>query len=294
LKANTKDYKLFKKIKDEKFDVDQLHQYNLNILIGNRDIQIIVIDDKNNTCLLVEDLILANVNSYSKLVEVYEHIFDNHHLLKAGFWNSIKVGIKGNKFALVPSNLFDPGSLFDYLKFNSKVTRDHDTLMYFKHEQSDAVNSFALNTRVFNWLESLYPEKKIKYVHQSSILIEGVLEQLKEYPKDSIFVYVDRFKLHIITSRDNKLEYYNQFYIKQFSDYIKYIMTVMKGLDRNQQETNVVLWGYLGKQSKHYQEFSKYIKNITFGNRPKFLKYGYLFDELQDHHYYDLYNTHLC
>jgi len=121
-----------------------------------------------------------------------------------------------------------------------------------------------------------------------------VLAQLPNYPEDSIFIYVDRFKLHIISSKEQRLEYYNQFVIKKFSDYIKYILTVMKGLGRDQRHTNVVLWGYIGKQSKHYREFTKYIKNISFGDRPKFLKFSYLFDELQDHHYFDLYNMHLC
>ncbi|RLD22853.1 MAG: DUF3822 domain-containing protein [Bacteroidetes bacterium] len=294
MKTATKEYKLLKKIKEDKFEVDQLHNYDLNLLLGNRDFQVSVIDNRTNRCLIVEDFIISSIDSYSKLVEVFEQIFDDHHLLKAGFWSSIKVGIKSNKFALVPESLFDPDSIFDYLKFNCKVNKEYDELMYYKHAKSEAVNTFAIDSRLYNWLESLYSEKEITYFHQSSALIEGVLEQLNNYPKDSIFVYVDRFKLHIITSKDNKLEYYNQFYIKQFSDYIKYIMTVMKGLNRNQLTTNVVLWGYLGKQSKHYNEFAKYIKNISFGERPKFLKFGYPFDELQDHHYFDLYNVHLC
>ncbi len=294
MKTATKDYKLLKKIKDEKFDVDQLHHYNLNLLVGTRDLQVNIVDKRDNRCLLVEDFILANVDSYGKLIAVYEHIFDNHHLLKAGFWSSVKVGVKNNKFALVPAKLFNSDKLFDYLKFNCKVSKEHDELKYFRHLQSDAVNSFAINKRLFNWLESLYPERKLGYVHQSSSLIEGVLAQLPNYPDDSIFIYVDRFKLHIVTSKNRKLEYYNQFYIKQFADYIKYIMTVLKGLNRDQRTANVVLWGYVGKQSKHYNEFARYIKNISFGDRPKFLKFGYMFDELQDHHYFDLYNVHLC
>ena len=294
MKTAKKEYKLFKKIKEDKFEVDQLHNYDLNLLLGNRDLQLSVVDNRNNRCLIVEDFIISSIDSYAKLVNVFEQIFDDHHLLKAGFWSSVKVGIKGNKFALVPESLFNPESIFDYLKFNCKVNKEYDELLYYKHSKSEAVNTFAIDTRLYNWLESLYSDKKISYFHQSSALIEGVIEQLDNYPKDSVFVYVDRFKLHIITSKNNKLEYYNQFYIKQFSDYIKYIMTVMKGLNRNQLKTNVVLWGYLGKQSKQYNEFAKYIKNISFGGRPKFLNFGYPFDELQDHHYFDLYNVHLC
>jgi hypothetical protein len=102
LKTANKDYKLFKKIKDDKFEVDQLHHYDLNLLLGNRDLQIAVVDKHSNRCLILEDFIISSIDSYTELVNVYENIFDDHHLLKAGFWSSVKVGIKGNKFALVP------------------------------------------------------------------------------------------------------------------------------------------------------------------------------------------------
>ena len=289
----TKTYKLLKKIKDEKFDVDQLHHYHLNLLIGNRDFQVLITDPRNNSVLLLEDYIISNVSSYSRLVEVFEEIFDNHHLLKAGFWAQVAVGIKGNKFALVPESLFAEELIFDYLKFNAKVSHEHDELMHYRHRKPGAVNCFAIDKRLYKWLLSLYPKKEITYYHQSSCIIEGALQQLKNYPDDTIYVYIDRFKLHITTSKNGKLEYYNQFYIKQFADYIKYIMTVMKGLERDQHKTNVVLWGYLGAKSKHFNEFGKYIKNIDLGDRAGSLKFGYLFDELQRHQYFDLYSTTL-
>lgn len=286
-----KAYKLLKKIKDEKFEVDHLHHYHLNLLIGNRDFQVIVVDPRSNKCLLLEDYILKNVSSYTRLVEVFEEIFDNHHLLKAGFWAKVSVGIKGNKFALVPQSLFDEELIFDYLKFNSKVSREFDELKYYVHPEAEAVNSFAIDKRLYKWLTSLYPNKKITYYHQSSCIIEGTLNQLNKHPDDTIYVYIDRFKLHITTSKNGKLEYYNQFHIKQFPDYVKYIMTVMKGLDRDQRKTNVVLWGYLGGQSNHYNEFGRYIKNLSLGERPSHLKFSYLFDDIQEHQYFDLYST---
>ena len=147
-----KEYKLLKKIKDEKFDVDQLHHYNLNLLIGNRDFQVLIVDPRNNRCLLLEDYVISNVSSYTRLVEVFEEIFDSHHLLKAGFWGKVSVGIKGNKFALVPLPLFDEDLIFDYLKFNSKVNREFDELNYYVHEIPEAVNNFAVDKRLFAWL----------------------------------------------------------------------------------------------------------------------------------------------
>lgn len=289
-----KEYKLLKKIKDKDFDVDNLHQYNLHILSGNRDLQFTVSDSLTGKCLLLEDYALSKVKTYKELVVILDALFDDHELLKAGFWKSVKIGIKNNKFSLVPSKLFDPSSLFDYLKLNCKVNSVTDQLLYYKHLKSDAVNCFAINKQLHNWFQSIYPTIELGFVHQSSTLIEGVLAQLSNYPEDSIFLFVDRFKLHVVSSRNNKLEYYNQFSIKKFQDYIKYIMLVFNGLKRSQQTTNVVLWGYIGKQSTHYHEFIKYIKHVSFGERPKFYNYGFVFDELQDHYFFDTYNLHLC
>jgi len=287
-------YKLLKKIKDEKFDVDDLHHYSLSIQIGTRDFQLIVVDNRNNEILLLEDYILSSVKTYQELAEILEDLYDNHHLLKAGFWKSVRVSFKNNKFSLVPPSLFSKDALNDYLKINVDIRPQKDELLYYKHIKSDAVNVFAINKVLFNWLSSIYKNTGLEYVHQASGLIEGVVSELNNYKDNNLFLYVDRFILHIISTRDQKLEYYNQFVIKQFSDYIKYIMTVMKGLGHDQRTTQVILWGYIGKQSPHFQEFSKYIKNLSFGERPGFLKFSYFFDEVQDHHFFDLYGLHLC
>jgi hypothetical protein len=58
----------------------------------------------------------------------------------------------------------------------------------------------------------------------------------------------------------------------------------------NQQTSEIILWGYIGKNSPHYHEFVKYIRNVAFGGRPRNLKFSYLFDEVQEHHFFDLYS----
>ena len=113
METTSKEYKLLKKIKDKDFDVESLHQYNLHILSGNRDLQFTVSDSTSGKCLLLEDYAISSVKTYKELIAILDSLFDNHSLLKAGFWKSVKIGIKNNKFSLVPSKLFDPSSLFD-------------------------------------------------------------------------------------------------------------------------------------------------------------------------------------
>jgi len=287
-------YKLIKKIKDDNFDVDALHHYSLSMQFGSRDFQILVVDTRENKVLLLEDYVLGSVNNYRELTDVMELIFDDHHLLKAGFWKQIRTSVKNNKFSLIPSSLFSEENLIDFLRINAVVDPERDELKYYKHIKNDAVNVFAMNKIQYDWMAKIYANTNVGAVHQSSSLIEGVLGQIDRYQENNMFLYIDRFKLHIITTRNRKLEYYNQFIIKKFEDYIKYIMTVLKGLDHSQKTTPVILWGYIGKQSPHFHEFSNYIKNLSFGDRPDFLKFGYFFDEVQDHHFFDLYSMHLC
>ena len=287
-------YKIIQQVKDEKFDVDNLHQYNLQLQIGPRDFQVAIIDSDSNQCLFLEDYVLAPVKNYGELKELLAEIFEAHHLLTAGFWKKVRVSVKNNKFSLIPASLFVKTALAEYIGLNSSVNTDREDILYYKHIQSDAICVFAVNKVLHSWIKGLYPNAELGIVHQASTMIEGVMNYVAEHNDEPMFLYIDRFKLHVLTAKDGKLEYYNQFVIKEFNDYIRYIMLVMKGLRRDQATSDVVLWGYIGKGSAHYKEFYKYIKNISFGDRPNYLKYGYIFDEIQDHQYLDLYSIHLC
>jgi len=287
-------YKLIKQIKDKKFDVDKLHQYSLSIQIGLRDFQLLVVDTSNNQCLLLEDFGLGKIESYSQLVETLKIIFNDHHVIAAGFWKSVKISIKNSKYSFIPATLFDKSALDNYLEINCKVNKKIEELVYFKHNNSDAVNIFAINKKILNWISKTYPNINVLYTHQASTLIESVLKGSKKYSDDTLFIYVDRFKLHLITIKNNNLRYYNQFPIKNFADYIKYIMLVLKGLGYHQKSTEVVISGYLGKRSPHFHEFGKYIQKLSFGERPAGLKFAHQFDEAEDHQFTDLYGTYLC
>jgi len=294
LESQVASYKLIKAVKDDKFDIDHLDHYTLLLSIGTRDVQVGIVDSRTSRCMLVEDYILPNVSSYSDLFDCLTQIFDDHHTITAGFWKAVKVSIKNNKFAHIPAPLFEPRNLPSYLQLNADVPSKKENNLYYKQINSDAVTVFSINKILNKWIDSKYPTINVQIVHQSSALIESILKLNPKNTENSLFVYIDRFKLHLISIKEGILEYYNQFPIKQFSDYVKYIMLVLKGLKKDQQNSNIVLWGYLGKQSPHYKEFSKYIRNISFGDRPKFLKYSYLFDEIQDHHFLDLYGIYLC
>ncbi len=284
-------HKLIKKIKDEKFDEDKLQRYVLLAQIGAKDFQAAVVDSDDNRLIFFEDFVFSDVSSPADLQLALEGLFESHEYLSAGFWKEVRISIKNNKFIQVPEGLFLPEAAGDYLRFNAAIDTATESVRYCRNGNG-VVTVFALPTETIKWLDRIYTNTQVHLVHQSAALIEGVLATAKT-KSTPLYIYVDRFKLHILYAPEGRLVYYNQFQIKQFSDYVKYIMLVMKSMGMNQETSQVVLWGYIGKNSPHYEEFVKYIRNVLFGDRPQHLKFGYLFDEIQDHHYFDLYSINL-
>ena len=293
MQSATPTFKLIKKVKDDRFDEDKIHQYHLLIQLGVKDFQIGIVDSENNQIVFFEDYVLGDLTNHHDWIDLLKSLFESHHLLQAGFWKRVQVSIKNNKFTQVPASLFIEDAREDYLKFNARFDTQEEEVIHCFNKSVDAVTVFAVQRKLADWLRALYKNSTITFHHQSSALIEGVVRASAKISDRPLFIYVDRFKLHILSVKDSKLIYYNQFLIKQFSDYIKYIMLVLKGLSMDQQTSKIVLWGYIGKSSPHYNEFCKYVRNVSFGARPDHLKFGYLFDEVQEHHFFDLYSINL-
>jgi hypothetical protein len=293
LQTTSLQYKLIKKVRDERFDEELIHQYHLLINIGTRDFQLAVVEPVEKAVVLMEDFVVPNVTSHEELLQLLDQLFDSHALLRAGFWKKIKVAFKNQKFIQVPRALYSAEAEGEYLKFNAQVDASREDFLSSTNILADAVTVFAINKDLKAWIDGVYPNNKPLYTHQSAALIEGVMTVARQRNDNPLYIYVDRFKLHIIACREKKLLYYNQFAIKQFSDYIKYIMMVMKSLNMDQQTSEVVLWGYIGNNSPHYHEFYKYINNVSFGPHPPGLRFGFAFDEVQDHHFLDLYSIEM-
>jgi len=293
LQYTTTGYKLIKKIRDDRFDEDNIHQYDLLIQLSVRDFQIAIADFSDGRVLYFEDYVLGDLSSHQELLSLFQSLFESHPVLQAGFWSSVKVSIKNNKFVQVPGSLFVEEAASEYLKFNATLDHEKEDVIFCRNHKLDAVTIFAIQKDLLIWLKRIYENTTLHLVHQSSTLIEGVLQFAEQSDNSRLYIYVDRFKLHILSVENNKLIYYNQFAIKQFTDYVKYIMLVMKGLGLDQQTCEVVLWGYISKNSPHYLEFVKYIRNISFGNKPVGLKFGYVFDEMQEHHFFDLFSIYM-
>jgi len=293
VEVKTENYRRVTRLKDDKFSVDQLHNYNLLLQVGLNSFEFFVTDPRNNQCLLLEEFKYADIVDYSSLTEVLLRIFDNHHILMAGFWNSVKLSIKNRVFTQVPADYFDKNSLSTYLSLNARYDREKTYLSYYKHNLTDTITVFGIPKNLFDWVDSLYKNKNVSLLHQSCGFIEGVLKNNDHPNQKTMFQLFDGGTLHILITSNKKMLYYNQF-SGDTQDFLKYTLLVMKGMKLNQETSKVLLWGDIDQESPFFNELYQYIRNISFGNLRTYLKYNYVFDEIHDQEYFDLFGLYLC
>jgi hypothetical protein len=130
-------------------------------------------------------------------------------------------------------------------------------------------------------------------VHQSSVLIDRAIAKSRLDSKETLLLYIDRFSLHIAVAQGGSLRFYNQFPIKKFEEYIRFVHMVTNELGLRHKEARMLLYGYLGKNTPHYEELKKAMGQLQLGTRPEGLTFGYVFDEVSDHQYFDLYGIYL-
>jgi hypothetical protein len=261
--------------------------------IGMYDFQLCITDTRNDRCLMMEDYLLENVSSGSDLVNVLKSIFDNHHLLLANFWNSIHIAIKTKKYTLIPGELFEEGLLTDYLKYSAELEPENENYYHYWLKDFDAVNVFAVDKQLEEFLLNTYPYKIPKFIHQADALISGLKKQ-QLHPDRQMLLYRDRNQLHILILDKGQLNFYNQFAIKGFKEFSKYVSLIAQELELDLENDPVLLWGFYSDDSEEYPQIRSFIRRIGWGDGPKFVKLGYQFDEIPSHQYFDLYSIYLC
>jgi len=284
-------FKPLKKVKDDKFSIDKIEQYCLILEIGERDLQVSVIDIKSNRVLILEDYSLSKTSDEHQKVQVLKALFDEHHLLMVGFWKEVILCFKTPKYCLAPLSYFSKDNARAILKMNCEV-ENSDSVGYYKVNSNESVNIFTYQKEVLKFIRSIYVNSKIKVTHQSGMLVNAVLYNPPFTSKNELSLYVDRFYLHAAVTNNGKLLYFNSFKIQKFEDYTRYINLICHEFKIVKKEEIIRVWGYIKKDSSHFEMLNKSFPNLKVGNRTKNLNFGFKFDEIAEHQYFDVFGNY--
>jgi hypothetical protein len=198
---------------------------------------------------------------------------------------SVHISIIHQKFSLIPSPLFDPLRQKEYLKINSDFEAN-DLISNEFIKSIDARNVFAVPLVVEKMLRRNFGACKIS--HHTSVLLDSLFNLLKNTPEPQLVLNINKGNFDIILIDGNKLLFCNSFKHYADEDVIYYLLFACEQLKLNPENISITISGQIEKNSALYELLNKYLRKISFINRPQNLNYSYKFDELQGHSFYGL------
>lgn len=288
-------FKLREKIKDNsKFSIDDLDNYYLLLQASEREFQLLIVDSISHRCLLLEHYDIFGTETEDDYINTLETLFRDHHLLMAGFWKGVKLSIKNQKFSLVPASLFNKEKLGAYLGLSCQIDEVNDRLLYYKHSKTNAVSVFAANDRLISWLNERYPNLGLQVLHHTSTFTEGLLQYEDLSSQQDVFLLLENNVLSAVVINDRKLEYCNLFHCRNEQEFLRFVLLIFQQLKLDQNSTKTIIWGDMDLNSSWFKALYPYIRNLSFGSRPSFVRFNYMFDEIPDHRFFDLYSIYVC
>lgn len=279
-------------IKDEKFSVDLISSYSLCLIISFQELIVTVYHDDENRYLMLDHYTFQDVYTSLQLTECLAQAFDQHHCLQAGFWKEIKVIISHPRFSLIPSSLFSKPLAEDFLSINTPFSSAHEDVTYYRHEKAEVVNVFSVDKTVKKWLFDQYPGKNIRFFHQTSAMIEAAINGITLSSQRALLLYAAQKSMSVVLVDNGKPEYVNVFNYSGPEDLAYFTMFIYKELNLNPETIPLFLYGNVSDKSVAFKYLYKYIRHLKFGKRPVDQVFCYQFDDIPDHHYFDIFNQH--
>lgn len=253
--------KQIKKITNNSLDSNKLEEYHLSIQLSLDGFSFCIYNNIENELIYfaVHEFLKKAISPYKHL-EFIEELFKKEKILNLTY-NSVTVTHFNNLITQVPLPFFDKNNLERYLQYSIKVL-ENDYITFDEIKNSEIVNVYIPFVNINNFLIDKF--NSFIYKHSSTVLIEKLVHQYKNFEGDFYFVNITKNNFEIVVIKNKKLELYNCFDFKTKEDFIYYILFTSEQLNLNPEEFELILLGDIEKESELYVILYLYIRNITF------------------------------
>lgn len=228
--------------------------------------------------------------NFTKTAEAIDQVIASKVFLQNRF-TSVSASISHQTNALIPRILFDKNNEKELLAFDQAILQN-------EKEYSDwlptiqAFNSYTIPDELKRCLEKHF--KRLSWKHDSSILIESLINQFKLQQEQKIYLSIQDNYFEMAVLKREKLIFFNSFSYQTAEDFIYYLLFACEQLNLNPEQIPVVISGKILNDSEIYQLVYRYIRHVEFSSRNASYKYSFVFDDVKEHFHYKLLNQHLC
>lgn len=250
----------------------------------------VVFDTTQKQYIAIEHYDTYNNTSYSELAEFIDHIILHHKILKTTF-KSVSIALDNHINTLTPKVFYSNETGKEILKFNHAILENENESHDFIHA-INAYNSYSIPEELKRCFIKHFPKHVWK--HNSSILIESLLQQFKLHEQKKIYISIQENFFELVVLQGKELKFFNTFEYKASTDLIYYLLFTCEQLNLNPDQIPTIIIGEIERESEIFKYLYKYIRNIEFIKRNPNYEYSPVFEQLEEHSFYKLLNQHLC
>ncbi len=275
---------------DESLLVGNELPYDLFLEVGMEQFSICVVEVDGKFSSALVQYHFQKVNSVAALIEKIQSVFESENLFKKKY-RKVHCAIINQTSTLVPAPVFEKEKERLLLGLNCSLETD-DVLFSERLKQTDAVNVFAIPLELKNCIQRQFP--LVEFHHYSTALLENSLLENKKNSETNVVLNIHVSYFEIIIANQKSLVFYNTFRYTTAEDLVYYLLFVLEQFNLNPETVKIKITGELDKNSTIYSLLYKYIRELSFGQKPSSLKYGSKLDSLPKHFFYSLYSLQLC
>lgn len=276
---------------DEVLQKTDSKNYKLSIQLSLDGFSFCIFNETQNKFLSIESHVLRNVKNIDGFCNIFQNFVQHHPWLNLSF-KQVNILYECERSTLIPTPLYDEKEQENYIKLNFNVAEDQ-IIKTDKLVNVDAQKLYIVPKQIIDLANNLFPGHHLS--SHASVLIESVLVLNKNQPAlKRCFVNARNSYLDISITEGSKLLYYNAFNYKTKEDFIYYLIFVLEQLKLNPEDIELILSGFMDKNSKLFELVYKYVRNISFAQLTESFNYSYIFNDVPAHQYTNLLNLYLC
>lgn len=272
---------------DPAFDTAHCEKFCLILQVAAETVSFTVLDNLTNDFLAFEQYHFRKSVTETAMAEQLAKLAAEHEWLSNGFKRT-DVIVVTEKFTLVPAALFDSSRTSDYLKFNQPVG-EQDLALNDLLRNADARNVYAIDPRLETAIKRITASARIR--HHLSPLIERNLAVHKNKAGKRAFAHVQQGRFDLVLTDGGILQMANTFRFQTSEDFIYFLLYSCEQLKFNPEELELEIAGEVETDSAITGMAKKYIRNLSFSNRPD-ARFAKGFEQFPAHFHFNLFAAH--
>lgn len=276
---------------DEAFDSSNTAAYHLSILYGERNFSFAILDTVSLRYIAFKNIWFDEPIPSPDLTNHIRSILNTESYLTRTF-KSIFFLYQTPLSVLIPSPLFRPENPEEYFRFSSLLLPS-DKILFRRIPAIDAYVIFPIPGDLMNQVGFML--QNVQFFHQACPQIDEAFSESQSLADAAqVIANIHPGFADLLIIKSNQLILYNSFTIKNTDDLVFFILYLYEQFSLSQEESPVILSGYIEMYPGITEVLHQYLKNIVIRKLPGIYTYSQSFSGLTQHHLSPLINLARC